>query len=186
MKNIDIRIDDAGREMLKGLIGKQIVRIEHDEFAFTNTSSQVVRIVASNQDVYIYNFAEPMDYYGSEEDVAVMTVEGTKYPIVDSKSFIASPVYQVVKQVFLVQENQQVFEDSVQTYDVWVTRGIIFDFGEYQIAFEKASWVSEDIAIWRGYDLVEKFASVENFTKSDFWDSGINAECIRSIEEVTE
>lgn len=66
-----------------------------------------------------------MDYYGQEEDVAVWSVEQNEYPIVANKSFIRMPVKQQLQSIMLVQENQQLFENAEQVYDVWLTRGII-------------------------------------------------------------
>ena len=57
------------------------------------------------------------------------------------------------------------------------------DFGDRQISFEKAVWFSEEIYIQKGYGLIEKFASTNNFVESD-WDAGITAECSRSIDTI--
>ena len=80
--------------------------------------------------------------------------------------------------VEIVQENQRLFERGKQIYDVWLTRGIVFDFGDRQLSFEKAVWFSEDIYIQRGYDLAKKFSKVEAFINSD-WNESIVAECSR-------
>ena len=115
------------------------------------------------------------------EHVAVWTFETERYKTVDNKSFITTPFQTIIKSIKLVQENQRLYKGQEQIYDIWLTRGIIFDFGDHQISFEKAVWFSEDIYIQKGYDLVDGFASVENFIKSD-WSEGIKAECTRQVE----
>ena len=42
--------------------------------------------------VYLYSFTESSDYFGSIEDVAVWELSEEKYPFVDNKSLISSPV----------------------------------------------------------------------------------------------
>ena len=82
---------------LRQLIGKKIVSFRHDEFNFNNSSSQVVGIETELGMVYLYNFTEPLDYYGSVEDAAVWKLTKERYKFVDNKQLISSPVGEVVK-----------------------------------------------------------------------------------------
>lgn len=182
MNTIDIRLKETDLQILKSFIGKQLESIEHDEFIFTNTSSQAVRFNINDEGVFLYSFTEPLDYYGSTEDVAVWSVEKTEYPMVADKSFIKMPVRQDIKGISLVQENQRMFDQGKQTYDVWVTRGIIVDLGDHQIAFEKPIWFSEEIIIRKGYDLQDTFKPVEDIVNTENWNYGIEMKCNRIIE----
>lgn len=182
MNKIDIRLKDADIQILSSIIGKTLENVEHDEFIFTNTSSQAVRFVVDGNCFYLYSFTEPLDYYGSTEDVAVWAVEPTEYPMISSKSFIKMPIQQTITGVSLVQENQKLYNQNCQTYDVWVTRGIIFDFGDHQISFEKPVWFSEDIIIRKGYELEKLFVPTEVITNADNWAEGIRMECERTTE----
>ena len=101
--------------------------------------------------------------------------------MVENKSFIEMPIQATINEIMLVQENQRLYKGNNQIYDVWVTRGIIMNFGDFQLSFEKAIWFSEDIYIQKGYDLAERFASTDNFIKSD-WNAGLKAECTRIVE----
>ena len=73
------------------------------------------------------------------------------------------------------------FENGEQLYDVRLTRGIIFDFGDYQLSLEKAVWFSEEIYINRGDDLIDKLQPVSALTDSDGWRDGLEARCERKI-----
>ena len=179
MKVIDIRLKEAEMAQLKSLCGSTIRSIFHDPFSFTNTSLQIVRMAFDNKDYYLYSFTEPLDYYGSEEDVAVWSFKDTEYPAVSKKDFIETPINETIKQIHVIQENQKLFENGNQTYDVWLTRGLIIDFGDHQISFEKAVWFSEDIIIRKGYNLIDEFDSTESFTDSKHWAPGITASSTR-------
>ena len=183
MIQIDIRFNPDETNMLRSLIGEKLESIQHDPFLFVNSSSQALQINAECGTYYLYSFTEPLDYYGTTEDVAVWTFESERYKAVDNKAFITTPVQAVIKNITLVQENQRLFRGETQIYDVWLTRGIIVDFGDYQLAFEKAVWFSEDIYVHKGYDLTKKFASVDNFINSD-WSNGLRAECSRKTESL--
>lgn len=182
MNSIDIRLKESDLQILKSCIGKSLESIEHDEFIFTNTSSQVVRFNINGECFYLYSFSEPLDFYGSTEDVAVWSVESTEYPFVADKLFIKMPIQQAISGITLVQENQQMFNHGEQTYNVWVTRGIIIDFSDHQISFEKPVWFSEDIIIRKGYDLLNTFKPVEDFTNAENWDDGVEMKCTRITE----
>ena len=179
MVQIDIRLKSDEITALESLIGKKLESIQHDPFNFVNSSSQVVQLNVDDKAYYLYSFTEPLDYYGTTEDVAVWTFETERYKAVDNKSFMTTPIQAVIKSITLVQENQRLFKEQVKIYDVWLTRGIIIDFGDHQLSFEKAIWFSEDIYIQKGYDLIKKLSSPEDFVNSG-WDAGLTAECSRT------
>lgn len=61
------------------------------------------------------------------------------------------PVEEMIQEIQIVNEHQELFHLGVKTYDVQVTRGIIFllqNGGE--ISFEKNIWFSEMISIHKG------------------------------------
>jgi len=178
---IDVRLKNEDIQILQAAVGKDLDRIEHDEFVITNTSSQAVRFVLGDALFYLYSFTEPLDYYGAEEDVAVWSMEEKEYPLIANKSFVSTSVQEKIAAIRIVQEHQRLFENSLQTYDVWVTRGIIINFGDYELAFEKPVWFSEDIVIRKGHNLIEKFQPVEELCKSEKWKDGVTMECSREI-----
>ena len=106
--------------------------------------------------------------------------------MIAEKDFITIPVEQTITGISLVQENQQLFDQGKQTYDVWVTRGIIFSLDDHQISFEKPIWFSEDIIIRKGYDLLEQFAPIETITDSENWAEDLELKCTRNLVELTE
>ena len=182
MKTIDIRLTSDEVSILRSMIGKELSAYMHDEFLYTQSSSQVVEVAVDDKAYYIYSFAEEQDYFGTPEDVAVWNVSDEKLPIVDKKTFVQTPVSETIKGITLIQENQRVFDNAGQTYDVWLTRGIVFDLGDRQVAFEKDVWFSEEIIVHRGYELATRFASADRFGKD--WDKSLRTECSRIEEKI--
>lgn len=184
MEQIDIRLNAKEIDLLKSMIGHQMNAIYHDAFIFTNSTSQILQIETDDKIAYLYSFVEPREYYGSIEDVAVWTFETERYPAVNSKEFIKTPIQERVIQIDVVQENQKLFKFNKQTHDVWLTRGLIFKLESgREISFEKDIWFSEDIEIQRGYDLLNTFASTKRFEENS-WEEGCKAECSRVIETI--
>lgn len=181
MINIDVRLKIEDLQILQAAVGSTLDRIEHDEFVFSNTSSQAVRFVLEDALFYLYSFTEALDYFGAEEDVAVWSVEKKEYPLIADKDFVNTPIKERVASIQIVQEHQELFENNQKTYDVWVTRGIIIDFGDHELAFEKPIWFSEDIVIRRGYNLIEKFQSAEEICKAGKWKDGVTMVCSREV-----
>ena len=57
------------------------------------------------------------------------------------------PVGCRVKEIQIVNEHQKLYEDEVQTYDVWLTRGIVFVLEDgLEIALEKNVWFKVNYA----------------------------------------
>ena len=188
MITIDKRLNPDETAILRKMIGRKIVSIMHDAFLNKIFSSHgVVGIETDEKMIYLYSTIEPLDYYGTGEDVAVWELTDERRCIVGEKNFLSTPVDETVKEIRIVQENQRMYENGQQTYDVWVTRGIIFDFGDYQFSLEKSIWFSEIIHMAKGSDLndiLSTFETTEKFVTCDWnegWDEGITAECDREI-----
>lgn len=184
MIRIDKRLTEDEMVLIKSFVGKFFSKVLHDPFAFTNSTSQAAELVIDNETVYLYSFTEPQDYFGSTEDVAVWTLEKAKYPIIAMKHFISMPIGRTIKKIYIVQDHQQLFHGGILTYDVRFTKGIIFEFEDYQISFEKAVWFSEEIYIQKGYDLLEKFVPTEEFCSRENWSDGVTPKCERNVVEI--
>ena len=181
MVKIDVRLKKEEVQILQTAVGKLLNKVEHDEFIFTNTTTQAVRFDLEDACFYLYSFTEAFDYYGSEEEVAIWTVEEKEYPFIKEKEFVSTPIKEKISAIKIVQEHQELFENNQQTYDVWVTRGIIVELGDHEVAFEKPAWFSEDIVIRKGYNLIETFRPIEEITKAERWRDGVKMNCYRKI-----
>lgn len=182
MNKINMSFD---KTVFRNFVGRTINAVLHDSFTFVNSSSQAVQLNFEDDIYYLYSAVEPIDNYGVVDDVAVWEWTTKKYPFIDKKTFITTPINEKIKEIHLVQENQRLYKDGEQTYDVWVTRGIIFilESGR-EISFEKAVWFSEDIYFNRGYNLIDTFESTDEFREE--WDEaeGYRGECLRNIEVI--
>ena len=93
---------------------------------------------------------------------------------------IELPVKKTIKEIDIINEHQKVFENDKQTYDVWLTRGIIFRLeDDTEISLEKNVWFSEMITVDKGENLLSKFTPVEEF--SEDWEGNFRGECSRDI-----
>lgn len=184
MKQIDMRFDV---NIFKPLIGRTFEKYRCDQFMYTNSVTQIVGIYIGNQVYKMTNIQETIDYFGNREDMAVCNFNKCQEDDIKSAfkdtSMITIPVNDGIEEIVLVNENQQVVKNGVQTYDVWLTRGIIFAVGGREISFEKdITPFSEEIIIHRGYDLLNEFASESDF--SEGWDEGIKASAQRELVRI--
>ena len=88
MTEIDVRFDRVAEANLSSLVGKTLLSYEHTPFVFTNSVSQFVRFSVSGELWYLYCFTEPLDYYGSIEDVSVLSFESKEYSFFQDKQCI--------------------------------------------------------------------------------------------------
>ena len=79
---------------------------------------------------------------------------------------ISTPVGEEITSVKIVNEQQTVAINGELTYEVWLTRAIIFEVGGREISFEKDTIpFSEEITIQRGYNLIDKISDNNDLTK---------------------
>lgn len=179
MKKLDMRFDEI---TFKKFIGQTFHKYRCDPIVYTSSVTQIVGLYIGDEVYKMPNVQEPVDYYGNMDDVAICRFIKAKvadiHSALEGVTQIDTPINGCIEKVVLVNENQQVFENGTQTYDVWLTRGVIFMVDGREISFEKQNWpYSEEINIERGYNLIDKFGDVRDF--SEDWDPGIEAVAVR-------
>ena len=163
---------------------KKFLRYKSDPFDYTPSSFGLVGIITEDNSCAFTNTIEVLDYYGAKEDVAVFRLEERPEEQIESllqdTKMIKVPVNRVIREIQIVNEHQKLFEGEKQTYDVWVTRGVIFIMDDgLEVSFEKNVWFSEMITVDRGENLIEKFDPTSEFTED--WEAPEHAECVREI-----
>lgn len=186
MKIIDRRLNSDGMKLLTSMKGGRFEKFEADPFNFTPSVYGIVGLYIGDKVYSITNFVEPADFFGKTEDVAVFRLnaahESEIHSCMDGGELIAIPVENIIKDVFVVNEQQQLFYNGEQTYEVNLTRAVIFVLEDRaEISFEKDIWFSEEIIVRRGHKLLDKLSSCEDFTEN--WE-GIEGYDARASREV--
>lgn len=181
MNTIDMRFNS---ELIRSLVGKDFHYYKCDAFDFTNSVTQIVGLYIGEKAYALTNVQENVDYFGENDDMAVCRFTETEDKNIKSAfndtEMIITPINGIIEKVLLVNENQQLFKNGEELYNVWLTRGIIFVVGGREISFEKDSVpFSEELIIQRGYDLIEKFSDEKEFLES--WEGGIEPRCMREV-----
>lgn len=185
MKSIDIRFTDQMVAILQSMVGRKFLRYnKSDPFDDTPSSFGIVGIITEDNSYAFTNTIEVLDYYGADEDVAVFRLEERPEDQIESllqdTKMNKIPINRIIKEIHIVNEHQKLFEGEEQTYDVWVTRGVIFIMDDgLEVSFEKNVWFSEMITVDRGENLYERFDPTSEFTED--WEAPEHAECERSM-----
>lgn len=182
MKQIDIRFDSKEISLIKNMLGKVLTKYKCDPFEFSTAVYGIVGICIEDSAYAFTNKLHVMDYYGAKEDVAVFKIEAclesSIQSLIKENKMIEMPINMLINEIDVINEHQELFEDGKQTYDVWLTRGIIFKLeDETEISLEKNVWFSEMITVDKGKKLLEKFTPVQEFTED--WEQNFHAKCSR-------
>lgn len=181
MKKIDMRFD---QNILKKLIGKNFVKYKCDPLAYTNSVTAIVGVFIDNDVYKLTNIQTTVDYFGVNDECGVFVLEKTEKndikSLFDNVEQVETPISEIIQKITVVNENQQIYKNQEQTYDVWITRCIIFHFSDREISFEK-DYIpfSEEIIIQKGYKLEKQLSNEKNFLEG--WDDGITPQCSRQI-----
>lgn len=184
MKNIDIRFSASDIADLQAVVGKKMLKYKCDPFEFSTSVYGIVGIAFEDTSFAFTNTVKPMDYYGVTEDVALFSMQHIPFDDIHSRIqnqvMIEMPIECIVSSISIVNERQKLFEKGIQTYEVLVTRGVIFHFDDdHELSFEKNIWFSEDITVEKGYNLLDKFTPTTEFEEG--WSGDYRGECSREI-----
>lgn len=168
MINQNKRFDIHTEELFKKMIGCEFKKMVHDEFDFTNSVYGKVSLFISNKIFNIINQTEVLDFYGAKEDIALLSIhEASKNDVcsmLKDKKQIEMPVHKIIKSIDIVNYHIYVKVDGKEYDNTW-TEGIIFNFDDNQVAFERSDSFTELIEIYKGYDLISKFTPIEEFVE---------------------
>ena len=184
MKQIDVRFSASDMAAIKSMIGKRMLKYKCDPFEFSTSVYGIVGIALEDSSYAFTNLTEVMDYFGDQEDVALFKLKQMSYAdihsMIQGQTMIDNPIDSIIKEINIVNEKQQLFDNEVLIYEVLVTRGIIFKFDAgHELSLEKNIWFSEDISIEKGYNLINRFSPVNEFEES--WSGNLNGICQRNI-----
>jgi hypothetical protein len=179
MKTIDMRFDE---EIFRQMINQKFKKYRCDPFVYTPSVTRIVGLYIGSNVYKMTNIEEKADYFGNDDEVAISRFEKTTNEAITSafcdESQIDTPIEEIINKIIIVNENQKTWRDGKLDYDVFLTRGIIFCVDNREISFEKQNWpYSEEIIIRRGYQLIDSFGDITEFSKG--WDQNIKAEASR-------
>ena len=182
MKEIDMRFK---KEIFQDFVDKKFEKYKHDPFVFTSSVHGMVGIYINNKVYEINNEQESVDYYGNIDDYAVFkffeTTDDKIESLLKDVQQITTKIEKRIKKIVLVNENQQTFENHIQTYNVWLTRAIILEFEDNkEVMFQKdITPFSEEIDIKKGYELIKEIPSEDAFLEN--WKENIEPKSSREI-----
>lgn len=184
MKQIDIRFSPSDMSIIQNMVGKRMLKYKCDPFEFSTSVYGIVGISIEGASYAFTNYTEVMDYYGDQEDVALFKIQSMPFSdihsLIKKQVMIETPVDSIISEITIVNERQQLFENDEQIYEVLLTRGIIFKFADgHELSFEKSIWFSEDIAVEKGYNLIDRFTPTADF--SEGWSGNYRGECSREL-----
>lgn len=171
MKSVNIALSKDTYKILKDMVGQKFIKISCNKFIYSNAVYGIVGIYVAKNVYKITNFVNALDYYGKIEDVAVLKFEKTHLDdivsAVQDEAMHDIPIGKNIIKIDVINENQVQYKNDKIMYNNFLTRGIIFYFDDgTEVSFEKDIWFSEDIYIDRGKNLLDKFASVDEFSET--------------------
>ena len=166
MKTTDIRFNSETMQVLRSLIGQRFDSIKHDPFIHVPSVYGIVGMFIGGKSYKLTNLIDVLDYYGQMEDVAVFRFEKAApeeiKTFMDDGEMIDFPIQSQIHEIRVINENQRLYHNDEQTYDVYTIRGLIFVF--------------ED---GHELNLIDKFSPTEEFGEG--WEGDYRGECSREI-----
>lgn len=184
MKQIDVRFSDQEMADLQSMVGKRMLKYKCDPFCSSHNVYGIVGVRLEDCECAFTNFIEVMDHFGHTDDVALFKINRKPFDQIESclqeVKMVEYPVNQIIRRIDVVNERQRLYENGMLSYEVLVTRGIIFFFEDAsELSFEKNVWFSEDITVMRGVDLIDLFSPTREFEEE--WYAVFVGKCDREI-----
>ena len=167
MNKINLQFDKTMIDMIKSMIGKNLIKYRCDPFIFSNSVHLNVGIYIEDKVYLLSNKEEVVDYFGAKEDIGILKIKECKDSEVKSGLVgveqIDNPINTTIKEIHIINENQKLFQNEILTYDFDLTRGLIFVLSDdREISFEKWGPFGEEILLNRGHNLLNKFEAIDD------------------------
>ena len=172
-------------KVLKNMVGKQFNKFKCDPFIYSPMVYGIVGIYIDNIPFKITSLCEGKMRFFNQDDVAVFHIEQAKdadiKTFMDEGALIETPVSSKIISIDIVTDHQSLeHEGEIRSIDHTV--GIIFHLEDTrEISFEIKTWFSEMITVEKGYNLIEKFTTIDDFLEE--WEDceGYTAKCTREV-----
>ncbi|MCD8205490.1 MAG: hypothetical protein LUD29_02615 [Clostridia bacterium] len=177
MKRLDISFDQGTMDLLQSLVGKKMNAFLCQRRMYTTAVDEVVMFRIEGTLYKLTNAYEVLDYMNSVDDVGVFKfglasekdIERYEALYTPKMYMRSTPIEQTIKEIRILYENQQLYHEAVQTYDIDIVRGVVFVLEDgREIAAEKDMWFSELIYVTTGYNLMDAFREIDE-TLIDPW-----------------
>ena len=161
--------------LIKTFIGKTFNKYKNAEFVFSNSVSGIVGIEIDGKVFKITNDYEAVDFLTIDDEATVFRNSGSEWnkvePMICNK-IVETIVNEKIMKILLINDHTILNINDISEYDLKDTKGIIFCFEEYEIAFCKRDcWLSLEIDIYKGYNLISKVGDgkgiIEEFKEKD-------------------
>ena len=166
---VDKRFDKGSMELVASMIGKGFKKYRCDPFIFNNMVYKIVSLFIEDEVYQLQNNASVQEYFGATEDICNLCV--TPASISDARSSLDNvaqidiPLNASIVQIILVNETQCMYNGDQLIDEYSFARCIIFVLSDgREVSFEKTDDFSEQIAIRRGYNLVNQISPVQACT----------------------
>jgi hypothetical protein len=164
VKRVNLKITDEAIETLKLGLGKLFLNYSSDQPDMMNRVN-FVKIYIDQKCLDLKNEHEVIDIDGPE-DFAVFRISECEKSVheYESSESVEVDVNKLITDIKIIRDIIVCKEHNQEIYCVEIDVGLIFEFGEKKILFEKDVWFSENIIL---HDLHEK--SPEILPVGDGW-----------------
>lgn len=153
--------------IFKSMIGKQFEKFKCDPFVYSPMVYGIVGLYIGGTSYKLTSLIESARRFFNTDDVAAFRIEQANdaeiKTFMDEGDFIETPVLSIITSIDIITDHQVVEHDgNSQLFDYSI--GIVFHLQDTrEISFEISTWFSEMITIHKGYNLIEKFTSTDDF-----------------------
>lgn len=164
---VDISFNSVTTKILRDIVGKNFNFYSCDPFEFTPSVFGIVGFKIEDKFYKLTCNLKKITRFWNEDEIAQLRFEecGNHRPKsrMDDGAMIDTPVLDTIVKIDLINDLESVaFENEKRT--LCSTKGLIFYLSTgNEISFEIDTWFSEMITIQRGYGLIDKFTTVEDF-----------------------
>lgn len=183
---VDKRFDKDSMELVASMIGKEFKKYRCDPLIFNNMVYKIVSLFIGDEVYQLQNNASVQEYFGAIDDICNLYI--TPASISDARSSLDNveqmdiPFNASIVQIILVDETQCMYNGDQLVDEYSFVRCIIFVLSDgREVSFEKTDDFSEQIAIRRGYNLVNQISPVQACTDLE---PGYCMKTIRDIRHI--
>ncbi|MCQ2911248.1 MAG: hypothetical protein MJ244_03580 [Clostridia bacterium] len=176
MKKINKTFDKEILEILSNLKKHKLIKLKHDQFMVNNSVSKYIYINVDSYWLCLKNEFEVIDFWGDKEEVSFYDLsyvdENDIKPYYDNTALIYETVESIIKDIYIINEKQEAYINNELYETIDFVRALILKTETKTYVFEKDIWLSEEIYIYQGEEIINSLMNDYKKIDNEAFDDG--------------
>lgn len=128
-------------------------------------ATQKIDFIRGGKTFALLNETQELDYFGDIDDISVLSIREVDASDIHSHivngKLVETPTAQVIEDIVIINDTETMAQSGEVRFKYSFTAAIIFVLPDQYVVFDRDTWFSEDILIYRRPDAINKIKTAD-------------------------